>query len=53
MAGNRRSNEMTLAGWAFLIVSLAFVWGLALWCFSRVLTIREEPPDPVRKFHSA
>jgi hypothetical protein len=44
---------MTAAGWVFLTVSLAFVWGLALWCFYRVLSIRDEPPDPVRKFHSA
>jgi hypothetical protein len=44
---------MTPAGWVFLIASLALVWGLALWCFYKVLTFREEPPDPVRKFHSA
>ena len=44
---------MTSLGWLFLITSLAFVWGLALWCFYKVLTIREPPPDPVKKFHSA
>ena len=44
---------MTFLGWVFLLASLAFVWGLALWCFYRVLTTHEEPPDPVRKFHSA
>ena len=44
---------MTPAGWIFLIGSLSFVWILTLWCFYRVLTVREEPPDPVRKFHSA
>jgi amino acid permease len=44
---------MTPAGWIFLIASLAFVWILTLWCFYRVLIIRDEPPDPVRKFHSA
>lgn len=44
---------MTPAGWIFLIASLAFVWSLALWCFYRVLSIKEEPPDSVRHFHSA
>ena len=44
---------MTLAGWIFLITSLTFVWGLTLWCFYRVLRVRDEPPDPVRTFHSA
>lgn len=28
---------MTTAGWIFMLVSLAFVWGLALWCYRRVL----------------
>ena len=44
---------MTLAGWIFLITSLTFVWGLTLWCFYKVLSFREEPPEPVRRFHSA
>ena len=44
---------MTPAGWVFLIASLAFVWGLTLWCFYKVLMTGEQPPDPVRKFHSA
>jgi len=44
---------MTAGGWGFLLASLALVWGLALWGYYRVLSIREEPPDPVRKFHSA
>jgi hypothetical protein len=44
---------MTPLGWLFLTVSLAFVWILTLWCFFRVLSIREEPPDPVKDFHSA
>jgi len=29
---------MTTAGWIFMIVSLAFVWGLAIWCFRRILS---------------
>jgi amino acid permease len=44
---------MTRAGWIFLVASLTFVWALTLWCFYKVLSIREEPPDPVRGFHSA
>jgi hypothetical protein len=40
---------MTLLGWIFLGCSLVFVWGLAGWCFYKVLTYEEiehlkEPP---------
>jgi hypothetical protein len=28
---------MTPAGWVFMLLSLAFVWGLAGWCYARVL----------------
>ena len=28
---------MTTGGWIFLGCSLAFVWGLATWCYARVL----------------
>lgn len=31
---------MTAAGWIFLALSLASVWGLAIWCFTAVLTRR-------------
>ena len=44
---------MTLLGWLFLIASLTFVWSLTLWCYAKVLSIREEPPGPVKDFHSA
>jgi hypothetical protein len=44
---------MTPLGWLFLIVSLVFVWGLTLWCFARVLSVGEDPPDPVKDFHNA
>jgi len=37
---------MTLGGWAFMIVSLVFVWGLTGWCFYKVLTVPEEPQVP-------
>lgn len=39
---------MTITGWIFLLVSTAFVWGLTIWCFYKVLTVPEEierPPD--------
>lgn len=29
---------MTTGGWIFLGASLAFVWGLTIWCYVRVLT---------------
>jgi len=27
---------MRPAGWIFMLTSLAFVWGLAIWCYIRV-----------------
>lgn len=39
---------MTPLGWIFLLVSTAFVWGLAAWCYYKVLTVPgeiERPPD--------
>lgn len=41
---------MTFLGILFMIVSLAFVWGLAIWCFKQVLTAPADdhvvkPPD--------
>jgi len=32
---------MTPLGWIFLLASLSFVWGLAAWCFYRVLTLKD------------
>jgi hypothetical protein len=29
---------MTIGGWIFMTLSLAFVWGLAIWCFRKVLS---------------
>jgi hypothetical protein len=29
---------MTIGGWIFMTVSLAFVWGLLIWCFRRILS---------------
>ena len=29
---------MTIGGWILLIVSLSFVWGLAGWCYWKILT---------------
>ncbi len=44
---------MTLMGWIFMATSLSFVWGLVLWCFKRVLTAPEPPPEQAEHFHSA
>ena len=33
---------MTTVGWLMMSVSLVMVWGLALWCYYRVLSA---PPD--------
>ena len=33
---------MTPAGWIIMLVANAFVWGLVIWCFYRVLTA---PPE--------
>jgi len=37
---------MTTAGWIFLTISLASVWGLAIFCYTRVLRGGQkiEPP---------
>ena len=41
---------MRLGGWVTLLISTAFVWGLSIWCYYRVLTAPPEedivkPPD--------
>ena len=36
---------LTIAGWVLMISSLSFVWGLAIWCYRRALSIKE-PVDP-------
>ena len=28
---------MTTIGWVFMLVSLTSVWGLAIWCYRKVL----------------
>lgn len=33
---------MTIEGWIFMIGSVGFVWVLAIWCYYKVLTRREE-----------
>ncbi len=32
---------MTIGGWIFMLSSVAFVVGLCIWCFRKVLTTRE------------
>ena len=46
---------MTVLGWIFLVVSLAFVWTLTAWCFYRVLNLPADHPvaEPAKDFHSA
>jgi hypothetical protein len=45
---------MTPLGWVFMLGSAAFVWGLTIWCFWRVLSFPDEPPaEQVKEFHSA
>lgn len=44
---------MTILGWVFLATSLSFVWCLTGWCFYKVLSAKEEPPEPAQQFHSA
>jgi hypothetical protein len=44
---------MTLLGWLFLVVSVGGVWALTIWCFTRVLSFPDEPPEAVEHFHSA
>jgi hypothetical protein len=29
---------MTTGGWIFMTLSLAFVWGLAIWCYRKILS---------------
>jgi choline-glycine betaine transporter len=39
---------VTTAGWIFMLTSVGFVWGLMIWCFSKVLTSAktiQKPPD--------
>jgi len=30
--------KLTVGGWVLLIGSLSFVWGLAVWCYYKVLS---------------
>jgi hypothetical protein len=41
---------MTTGGWILMVASLAFVWTLAIWCYTRVLrgpadSTRDEGPE--------
>lgn len=33
---------MTIGGWVLLVCSLSFVWGLAGWCYWRILSTPED-----------
>jgi len=36
---------MTPLGWIFMSASLAFVWGLAIWCYQKVLNAPPRSED--------
>jgi len=36
---------MTTGGWTIMLLSLACVWGLALWCYYRVLSVPADGMD--------
>jgi NADH:ubiquinone oxidoreductase subunit H len=38
---------MTVGGWVTMISSLVFVWGLAIWCFRKVLATPQEEKAPI------
>ncbi len=48
-------NEAALSslGWIFMLVSVGFVTTLALWCFSKVLSLPPEEKETVKDLHSA
>lgn len=37
---------MKLSGWIFMLGSLAFVWGLSIWCYYKVMTTDGSREDP-------
>jgi len=37
---------VTTGGWIFLTCSLAFVWGLAAWCYAKVLRGGNDRREP-------
>jgi hypothetical protein len=46
---------MNAGGWIFFVVSTAFVWGLTIWCFYRVLSspeVAEEMAEELEHFHN-
>ena len=42
---------MNTAGWAFMLVSLTFVWGLAIWCYYKLLTTRPPIQEDESRHH--
>jgi len=47
------AQPLTAAGWIFMILSVGFVWGLAIYCYRQVLKSPEPPPEEAEHFHSA
>jgi hypothetical protein len=46
-------EPLSAAGWIFMILSVGFVWGLAIYCFRQVLKSPEPPPEELEHFRSA
>jgi hypothetical protein len=44
---------MSVLGWMFMITSVSFVWLLSAYCYYRVLSSPEPPPEALHDFHSA
>lgn len=45
VAARATAEPLSVGGWAFMLLSLAFVWVMTLWCFKLVLTT-PSPTDP-------
>jgi hypothetical protein len=37
--------RLTAGGWAFMLLSVAFVWGLVIFCYRRVLAAPKETSE--------
>jgi hypothetical protein len=44
---------MTALGWIFLTLSMAFVWGLTIWCYAKLLRAPKPPAHEIEEFHNA
>lgn len=42
LAPLKEAKPLTAGGWLFMLMSLAFVWILTLYCFKRVMSEKDE-----------